>query len=142
MTDARSEPRNRVRLWARIQYRAGSDTNAVVHDLSARGFRFEAKRLIDVGDVVQLWIADRLPLSAKVSHVSAGGIGCRFAPPLSTATLEDLLRGGPFASAPPASVTPDPVMAIWPGWARVGFVIVGAAGSWTIVGAVVARMLF
>lgn len=143
-SDLRTDTRHRVRLWAQLGGGAAFDRDVVVHDLSANGFRFEARGSFTLGAAVELRVEDHGPLQAVVGHVSPGAIGCRFVTPLTDGQLAALLADGPFARARPTprvEALPEPVVDLWPGWARVAVIFGGAGLCWSGVALVATRLL-
>lgn len=79
--------RRKIRLKSEGVNSRGSKTEIIIHDISATGMLFEGSKDLSVGEKIAVGLPHSGECCAEVVWISERLCGCRFASPISAATL-------------------------------------------------------
>ena len=109
--DLRASDRRVLRLGAEVATPAGKG-DIEVHNLSRTGMLVEVDATLPVGAAIEVELPGGARHRAEVVWADESLLGCRFAEPLSQATLSAaLLRAAPPAPATPQAISQDEAFA-------------------------------
>ena len=92
--EGRSAERRIVNLAARLREPGATIVDVEVRDLSTDGYMAETLLRLDPGAIVWLKLPGLEPQNSRVAWAEDGKVGCQFATPLHSLTLEMLLKTG------------------------------------------------
>ena len=79
--------RRQLRLPLHGSKAAGTEIEALVHNISATGMLVESDATLDIGEVIEVNLPHSGKTAAKIIWTSARLVGCQFEMPISPATL-------------------------------------------------------
>lgn len=143
--DRRSAERTSVNRPSTLRDATQAACDVYVRDISGTGFNVATDAQLTIGSDVTIGLPGHGRATARVVRRVAGGYGCEFARPLASTSVAQTFRGDTVirltSSAPIVHPFPEPVIARWPGVARVGVVIGGSAALWGMILVAASRLI-
>lgn len=143
--DRRSTERTPINRPSTLRDERAGACDVYVRDISGTGFNVATDAQLSIGSDVTIGLPGHGRATARVVRRVAGGYGCEFVRPLASTTVAQTFRDDTVirivSSHPVITPMSEPVIARWPGAARVGVILGGSALLWGMIALAVTRLV-